>query len=65
VEYVLVTWDEKLQAYRTLSPEERTRVGRLEAALRRINSINDRHGHFNYEIQAVLDSVIDTSDVKF
>jgi hypothetical protein len=37
MEYVLVTWDEKLQAYRTLNPEERTRVGKLEDAAKLFN----------------------------
>lgn len=41
------------------------RIAQLEAALRHINAINDHPGGFNREIQDVLDTVIDTSDVKF
>lgn len=43
----------------------RGRISELEAALRRINAINDHPGRFSREIQDVLDSVIDTSDAKF
>lgn len=41
------------------------RIAALEAALHAINRINDHPGRFSKEIQDVLDSVIDTSDVKF
>lgn len=41
------------------------RVTELVAALRTINRLNDHPGYFNSEIQKVLDSVIDTSDVVF
>lgn len=38
---------------------------RRTAALHRINALNDRPARFNKEIQDVLDSVIDTSDIRF
>ncbi len=41
------------------------RIADLEAALRRINSLIDSPARFNADVQAVLDSVIDTSDKKF
>ena len=43
----------------------RLRNAELEAALHRINALNDNPARFNREIQDVIDSVIDTSDVKF
>lgn len=43
----------------------RDRIAELEAALRKINALIDSPARFNAEIQAVLDSVIDTSDTKF
>lgn len=43
----------------------RARIAELEAALRKINALIDSPARFNAEIRAVLDSVIDTSDVKF
>lgn len=45
--------------------EAAARIEVLEAALRKINSLIDSPARFNAEVQAVLDSVIDTSDVKF
>jgi hypothetical protein len=36
-----------------------------EAALHQINALNDSPARFNKEIQDVLNSVIDTSDIKF
>lgn len=45
--------------------EAASRIEALEAALRRINGLNDSPARFNKEIQDVLDSVIDTSDVRF
>lgn len=41
------------------------RIAELEAALRKINALIDSPARFNPEVQAVLDSVIDTSDTKF
>ena len=41
------------------------RVAELETALRKINALIDSPAKFNAEVQAVLDNVIDTSDVKF
>lgn len=41
------------------------RIAALEAALHQINAHNDSPARFNKEIQDVLNSVIDTSDVKF
>jgi hypothetical protein len=41
------------------------RVALLEGALHCINTLNDSPARFNKEIQDVLNSVIDTSDVKF
>lgn len=41
------------------------RIAELEAALRKINALIDSPARYNAEVQAVLDSVIDTSDVKF
>lgn len=41
------------------------RIAELEAALRKINALIDSPARFNAEVQAVLDSVIDTSDTKF
>lgn len=41
------------------------RIAELEAALRKINALIDSPARFNKEVQAVLDSVIDTSDTKF
>ena len=41
------------------------RIAELEAALRKINALNDSPARFDCEIQAVLNAVIDTSDVKF
>lgn len=43
----------------------RLRIAELEAALHKINALIDSPAKFNAEVQAVLDSVIDTSDVKF
>lgn len=43
----------------------RQRIAALEAALHKINAINDNPARFSKEIQDVLDSVIDTSDHKF
>lgn len=40
-------------------------VATFAKALRTINRLNDHPGYFNSEIQKVLDSVIDTSDVVF
>lgn len=40
------------------------RIADLEAALCKINALIDSPARFNAEVQAVLDSVIDTSDVK-
>jgi hypothetical protein len=45
--------------------EAATRIEALEAALHKINRLIDRPSCFNGEIQKVLDSVIDTSDIKF
>ncbi len=45
--------------------EAAARIEALEAALREINSLIDSPARFNKEVQDVLDSVIDTSDVKF
>ncbi len=45
--------------------EAADRIEALEAALRRINVLIDSPAKFNVDIQSVLDSVIDTSDVKF
>lgn len=45
--------------------ERDKRIAELEAALRKINSLIDSPARFNSEVQAVLDSVIDTSDTKF
>ena len=41
------------------------RLMALEEALRRINALIDSPARFNADIQAVLNSVIDTSDTKF
>ena len=41
------------------------RIAELEAALRKINALIDSPARFNQDVQAVLDSVIDTSDHKF
>lgn len=41
------------------------RIAELEAALRKINALIDSPARFNADVQAVLDSVIDTSDTKF
>lgn len=46
-------------------PVDRARIAELEAALRKINALIDSPARFNPEVQAVLDAVIDTSDVKF
>ena len=43
----------------------KSRIKELEAALRKINALNDHPGRFNSEIQDVLNGVIDTSDIKF
>ena len=40
------------------------RIAELEAALRKINALIDSPARFNAEVQAVLDSVIDTSDTS-
>lgn len=48
-----------------LAVELAERVVKLEAALHQINALNDSPARFNKEIQDVLNSVIDTSDVKF
>lgn len=45
--------------------EAAARIEALEAALRKINALIDSPARFNAEVQAVLDSVIDTSDTKF
>jgi uncharacterized protein (DUF1778 family) len=45
--------------------DQAARIAELEAALRKINALIDSPARFNSEVQAVLDSVIDTSDVKF
>ena len=45
-------------------PRDR-RIAELEDALCKINALIDSPARFNAEVQAVLDSVIDTSDVKF
>lgn len=45
--------------------EAAARIEALEAALHRINSLIDSPAHFNGDIQAVLDGVIDTSDTNF
>ena len=41
------------------------RIAELEAALRKINALIDSPARFNADVQAVLDSVIDTSDIRF
>ena len=41
------------------------RIARLEAALHLINALIDSPARFNADVQAVLDGVIDTSDIKF
>lgn len=41
------------------------RIDELEKALRKINALIDSPARFNPDVQAVLDSVIDTSDKKF
>lgn len=41
------------------------RVAELEAALRRINALNDNPAKFSKEIQNVLDAAIDTRDTVF
>jgi len=41
------------------------RIAELEAALHKINALIDSPARFNAEVQAVLDSVIDTADTKF
>jgi hypothetical protein len=43
----------------------RARIAELEAALHKINALIDSPACFNANVQAVLDSVIDTSDTKF
>lgn len=53
-----------------LAPESecacaKSRNAELEAALHKINALIDSPARFNKEVQAVLDSVINTSDVKF
>lgn len=50
--------------YATLD-RQTARIAELEAALRKINALIDSPSRFNADVQAVLDSVIDTSDVKF
>lgn len=57
--------DEHVEIGHADSEHERCPMCRLRDALYHINSINDHPGRFNKEIQDVLDSVIDTSDVKF
>lgn len=46
-------------------PSAEARIAELEAALHKINALIDSPARFNPEVQAVLDSVIDTNDVKF
>jgi hypothetical protein len=45
--------------------EAAARIEALERALHRINQVNDSPMRFNKEIQDALDTVIDTSDVRF
>ena len=45
--------------------EANKRIAELEAALHQMNALNDSPARFNKEIQDVLNSVIDTSDIKF
>ena len=45
--------------------ERNKRIAELEAALHQINALIDSPARFNKEVQDVLDSVVDTSDVKF
>lgn len=45
--------------------EAADRIDALEAALHKVNTLIDSPSRFNAEVQAVLDSVIDTSDTQF
>jgi hypothetical protein len=45
--------------------EAAARIEALERALHRINQVNDSPRRVNKEIQDALDTVIDTSDVRF
>lgn len=47
-----------------LDPKD-ARISELEAALHRINALNDSPARFNSDIQEVLNAVIDTSDTVF
>lgn len=48
-----------------LAKQALERIAELEAALRRINAMNDSPARFSKELQDVLNSVIDTSDTRF
>lgn len=64
--YVHPKFGEQTMATMVAEIEEAAeRIAHLETALRKINSLIDSPARFNAEVQAVLDSVIDTSDVKF
>lgn len=54
-----------LRGYETTAADALARITELEAALRKINALIDSPARYNADVQAVLDSVIDTSDVKF
>jgi len=64
----LMAWDNDnmlKEAAADLLRERWRHIYELEQALHKINALIDSPARFNPEVQAVLDSVIDTSDTKF